>query len=54
MISKETNVSIFHSLEFVGRGSETQLIVGGNLHELSRKRRQIFWWDPNKHDIFTQ
>ena len=29
-VSNETHVSNFHPLEFVGRGSETQLQVGEN------------------------
>ena len=34
-VSKETNVSNFHPLEVVGRGSETQLQVSENLNKLT-------------------
>ena len=34
MVVKNTNVNNFHSLEVVGRGSETQLQVGENLNYL--------------------
>ena len=33
MFSNQTNISNFHPLEVVDRGSETQLQVGENLNE---------------------
>ena len=33
-VLKITNISSFHPLEIVGRGSETQFQVGGNLNYL--------------------
>ena len=33
--SNQTNISKFHSLEVVGRGSETQLRVGENLNKFT-------------------
>ena len=34
LVSNSTNISNFHPLEVVGRGSETQLQVGENLNYL--------------------
>ena len=34
LVSRLTNISNFHPLEVVGRGSETQLQVGENLDDI--------------------
>ena len=34
LVSNETNMSNFHPLEVVSRGSETQLQVGENVNDL--------------------
>ena len=45
LVSNETNMSIFCSLEVVGRGSETQLQVGENLNKLT-SRVTCLCWNP--------
>ena len=35
LVSNQTNMSKFHSLEVVGRGSETQLQVNENLNKMT-------------------
>ena len=44
-ITTKNNTSNFHSLEVVGRGSETQLQVGENLKKYASAGRGLTWFE---------